>query len=243
MTLKKQNYKHMKFYILTFFILISSYTGVAAQNDADALLSRVTGKLQKIHDYSVNANIRVDMPFIRMLPVNVKIFFKQKDKFHVESKNIAVVPRQGFNQFSEILTQKSSYTAIIQGEENIGNIKTSIVNVIPLSDTSDMILGRFWIDPLQNVILKSQLTTRLNGTIVTEYTYGSQINYGLPDKMVFTVDTKKFRMPKSMAAEMNKNAVNAKDNKSKDPKKGNIIIVLSGYQINKGISDSVFKKS
>jgi hypothetical protein len=61
--------------------------------------------------------------------------------------------------------------------------------------------------------------------------------------MVFTVDVKKFRMPKSMAAEMNKNAANTKNNKSKEPKKGNIIIMLSDYQINKGISDSIFKKT
>lgn len=232
----------MKLYILIFFIITGLYADLSAQSDANGLLSGVTDKLQKIHNYSVNANIKVDMPFIRMLPVNVKIFFKQKDKFHVESKSIAIVPRQGFNQFADILTKRDSYTAVVQGEENIANVKTSIVNVIPLSDTSDLILGRFWIDPIRKVIVRSQLTSRSNGTIVTDYTYGSQISYGLPDKMVFTVDTKKFRMPKSMAAEMNKNAVSAKSNKSGDPKKGNIIIVLSGYQINKGISDSIFKK-
>ncbi|HLC82783.1 MAG TPA: hypothetical protein VJI69_03065, partial [Bacteroidia bacterium] len=96
------------------------------------------------------------------------------------------------------------------------------------------------IDTKQNIILKSQLTTKSNGTILTEYTYGAQLAYGLPDKMIFTVDVKKFKIPKSVAADMNNKP--KEEDKSKDKKKGQIAITLSNYQINKGISDSVFKK-
>jgi hypothetical protein len=201
--------------------------------------------LQKVKDYSVQANIKVDMPFIRMLPTNVKIYFKQKDKFKVDSKSIAVVPRQGFDQIGKILADTNSYTAMIQGVEKIGNQLTSIINVIPLSDTSDLILGKFWIDPVQSVVLRSQLTTRSNGTIGTEYTYGTQIAYGLPDKMIFSVDVKRFKMPKRLIADMNKKDMQKekdKENKNKDNKKGKIYIALSNYQVNKGILDSVFLK-
>lgn len=227
-------------YIL--FLLVLSLGNLSAQNGASEILDKVFNKLQKVKDYSVEANIKVDMPFIRMLPIDVKIYFKQKDKFHVESKSIAIVPRQGFNQASNILSDKSSFTSVIQGVEKIGTVQTTLVNVIPLSDTSDIILGKFWIDTQQNVVVKSQLTTRSSGTIVTEYFYGSQVGFGLPDKMIFTVDVKKFRMPKSMAAEMNKNAAKAKTAKEKEAKKGSIIIIFKDYQLNKGISDSVFKK-
>jgi hypothetical protein len=227
--------------IVIFFITVLSIIQINAQNTANILLQSVYNKMQKARDYTVDAHIKVDMPFIRMVPTDVKIYFKQKDKFKVESKGIAIVPRQGFDQVSKILADTNSFTTIIQGEEKIGTIRTKLVNVIPLSDTSDLILGKFWVDPLQNVILKSQLTTRSNGTIVTEYIYNLQLTYGLPDEMIFTVDTKKFKVPKGISSEPVKNDAN-KGNNDKVNKKGKIYISLSNYIVNKGIPDSKFKK-
>ena len=211
-----------------------------AQNDANTLIRGVYAKLQKAKDYTVDAHIKVDMPFIRILPVNVKIFFKQKDKFKIESKSIAIVPRQGFDQISKVLADSNSYTAMVQGNENIGTIQTTIVNVISLSDTSDIILGKFWIDPKRSLVLKSQLTTRSNGSIVMEFEYGTEVAYALPDKMIFTIDVKKFKVPKGALA-TSKNDEPSKNDKNKE-KKGKIYITLSNYQVNKGIPDSVFEK-
>lgn len=225
--------------LLTFaFLLISLFS--IAQTDANKILHGVYGKLQKAKDYTVDINVKVDMPFIRMMPVNAKIYYKQKDKFKVESKSIAIVPRQGFDQASKMLADTNAYTAVAQGTELVGNILTSIINIIPLSDTSDLILGKLYIDPKQSVILKSQLTTKSSGTILTEYIYGAQIAYGLPDKMTFSVDVKKFKIPKSVAADMNNK--NDPNDKAKDKKKGQIFITLSNYQVNKGIPDSFFLK-
>ena len=223
--------------IVFMFLVFQGYS----QNIANEYLDAVYNKLEKVKDYSVQANIKVDMPFIRMIPVNVKIYFKQKGKFKVESKSIAIVPRQGFDQLSGILADIRMYTAVVQGEEKIGEIQTTMVNVIPLSDTSDIILGKFWIDPVQKLILRSQLTTKSNGTIGTDYTYGSQATFGLPDAMTFSVDVRKFKMPKVMTSNV---AVEDKEKgkKNNEKKKGKIIIILSNYKVNMGVPDSVFKK-
>lgn len=210
-----------------------------AQTDAKQVLRSVYGKLQKAKDYSVQANIKVDMPFIRMLPIDATIYFKQKDKFKVESKSIAIVPRQGFDQSSRMLADTNSFTAVSQGNEMIGTVQTIVINIIPLSDTSDLILGKLWIDPQKSLILKSQLTTKSNGTILTEYSYGTQASYGLPDKMIFSVDVKKFKIPKGVATDLNTTPA---EKKEKENKKGKIFITLSNYSVNKGIPDSIFKK-
>lgn len=233
----------IKYFTLFWFYVISSEC--YAQVTANSLLFEVYSKMQKAKDYSVQANIKVDMPFIRILPVDVKIYFKQKDKFKVESKSIAIVPRQGFDQVQKMVADTNSFTALIQGNEVIGGITTRLINVIPLADTSELVLGKFWIDPIRNVILKSQLTTRNSGTIVTEYTYDTQVAYGLPDQMIFSVDVKKFKMPKAAITEDPKKAENdqkEKKDKNKDPNRGKIIITLTSYQVNKGIPDSVFVK-
>lgn len=233
--------RHLKL-ILSICIALLLSLDVSAQKDAKILLRKVYDKLQIAKDYSVQATINVDMPFIHMLPVEVKIYFKQKDKFKVISKGIAIVPRQGFDQASKMLADTSTITAMIQGEEKNGLIKTIVVNVVPLSDNSDMVLGKLWVDPLQKVIMKSQITTRSNGTIVTEYSYGTNIKYGLPDKMIFIVDVQKFKLPKNVTNDIESGSGNEDKEKGKQNKAGKIIIDLTNYVVNKGVPDSVFEK-
>lgn len=230
----------MKMFIRIIFILFFTISGfLNAQNtNPNSILNKIYTKTQKAIDYSVEAHIKVDMPFIRMLPIDAKIYFKQKDKFKVESKSIAIVPRQGFDQANQILKDTNSFTAIYQGTELIEKIKTSVINIIPLSDTTDLILAKLWINTDQNLILKSQLTTKSNGTILTEYFYGTHTAFGLPDKMIFSVDIKKFRMPKGVITNSKKEVDPSKENK-----KGRIFINLANYQVNKGISDDFFKKN
>jgi hypothetical protein len=225
-----------------FFLIITFCISnkIVAQQNANTILNNVYTKLQKAKDYSVDVLIKVDIPFIRMLPIEAKIYSKQKNKFKVVSKSIAIVPRQGFDQASKMLADTNSITTIIQGKEMLGAIQAIIINIIPLSDTSDLILGKLWIDPKDNVILKSLLTTKSNGTILTEYTYALQKDFGLPDKMIFTVDIKKFKIPKSVSADINNPTKTA--DKIKEKKKGQIFITLTNYQVNKGIADTMFKK-
>lgn len=230
----------MKKGTLVLYALLFSVITVHAQNNTSSLLRKVYNKLQMAKDYSVVAKIRVDIPFIRMVPVDVKIYYKQPDKFRVKSKSITIVPRQGFEQTSKMLADTSLFTAVYQGNEKIGKTQASIVNVIPLSDTSDLVLGRLWIDPATYIILKSQLTTKSSGTIMTEYSYGKMISYGLPDKMVFSVDIKKFRLPREVITNMKESE--RKEQRIKKNDKGKIIVALRDYQVNKGIPDSVFKK-
>lgn len=224
--------------VLFFCMAVLSTLKVNAQGDANKLLQAVYSTLQKTNDYSVQAHIIVDIPAIHILPVDVSIYYKKKDKFKVISKGIAIVPQQGFNQASKLLSDPSSYTAIIQGTETVDSINAEIINVIPISETTDIVLGKLWVDPKRTVILKAQYTTRSNGTIEADYRYKSQAKYGLPDKIVFIVDIKKFKVP--MGANDVVNTTGTENEKLN--KKGKIIINLSNYQVNKGVPDNVFQK-
>ena len=54
---------------------------------------------------------------------------------------------------------------------------------------------------------------------------------------MFTVDIKKFKIPKSVAADIN----NTKAKEETKEKQGRITVVMIDYLINKGVDDSVFK--
>jgi hypothetical protein len=202
------------------------------------LLNQVQTKLNKAANYKADINIKVDLPYISLMPINTKLYFKQKDKFKIDTKSIAVLPKQGFLQFSSLLKDSVNYTAIFQSSDNVNEIKTSLINLIPNNDTSDVILAKLWIDPADQVIIKSLITTKSSGTIKTEYTYGSQITYGLPDIIKFVVDVKKFKIPKALAAD-----INTSKSKKVEKKSGEIRISLKNYIINKGIDDAFFTKS
>ena len=89
----------MKTILLT-FIIFFSFT-ISCQT-ADDLINLIVKKITYVKDYSVSANIKADIPLIKVLPVNATIYFKQKDKFKVVSKGIAILPKQGTRFYSAI---------------------------------------------------------------------------------------------------------------------------------------------
>lgn len=227
-------------YISFSLLLLISHT-VDAQKSPNQLLRGVYQKMMKVKDYSVQATIKADIPLIKILPVNAVVYFKQPDKFKVESKAIAIMPRQGFSDVAKIIRDTTSYTAVFTGKEKIGASLTQIISVLPSEDTGDLVLAKFWIDYARNLVLKTQLTTRSSGTMQIEYFYANQLAFGLPDKMIFTVDVKKFKIPKVMASDMNSPSKVPKAD-DKDSKKGVILIDLKNYKINQGLKDAFFKQ-
>jgi hypothetical protein len=222
--------------IIVFLVVVFSNNKVNAQ-DPRALLNQVQVKINKASNYKADINIKVDLPYITMMPIDTKLYFKQKDKFKIDTKSIAVLPKQGFLQLNMLLNDTVNYTSIFQSKETINRIKTSLINLIPINDTSDVVLAKLWVDVTNLVIVKSQVTTKSSGTIKTEYTYGAQLAFGLPDCIKFIVDIKKFKIPKALAAD-----INTSKSKKVEKNTGEIIVVLKNYEINKGIADSVFEK-
>jgi outer membrane lipoprotein-sorting protein len=227
--------------IFTLLLFSIGFQSFAQEVDADAVLQQVVQKLNSVKDYSVEANIKANIPLIKIMPVTASIYFKQKDKFKVISKGIAILPKQGFTDVNAFLMKKGSYMAVSGGVKTIDDIKTNLISVIPTGETSEIILAKLWIDTKRDVIIRSQVTTRSSGTVLVDYSYGTEVQYGLPNQLVFTIDVKKFKMPKSVAADLNKTDKQKQKTADKD-QKGTITIKLTNYKVNKGISDNVFKE-
>ncbi len=210
----------------------------ALAQDGTAILNQMMNKWNLVKDYSVQVNIKSEIPLIKSFPVKATIYFKQKNQFRMVSKGIAILPKQNFNELPKFLQNKGSYTALITGNESIQSQNTTVITVLPSDDSGDLVLLKLWIDPKTDLLYKSQTTTRSNGTISALYEYGSQRTFGLPDKMIFTVEVKKFKIPKGLATDINRTSTTNQPT----PKNGKITILFSDYSINKGIKDEVFKK-
>jgi outer membrane lipoprotein-sorting protein len=223
--------------LLLILVLFSVLCGNA--QTANALLTKVVTKLNTVKDYSATANVTADIPMIKILPSKAKIYFKQKDKFKVEAKGIVIMPKQGFTDVNTFISNSKNYQSILGDTTVINSTKSVLVTVIPNGESSEIILAKLWVDYTRNVLMKTQVTTKTNGTMTTIFTYGDKVSYGLPSKMVFEIDVKKFKLPKSVAADINNRDIKTKEDTRK---KGTITISLSNYSVNQGLSDALFVK-
>lgn len=224
---------------LLFAFVLSFFTFLA--QDANQIVKAVRLKLELVNDYTVDIHVKAQVPMIKIDEVDAKIYYKQPNLMKVESKGIAILPKQGMGELNAFLTNEKAYTCALNGTKMIGDVKTAVVSVLPLTENSDVILVKLWIDTQRDLILKSQITSKSNGTLDVDYYYGDQAKYGLPYKMVFTIDVKKFKLPKSVAADLhqNKTKTNAKDG----PQTGTIVMQMRNYKVNQGIPNSKFKSN
>ena len=177
---------------------------------------------------------------VKILPVKAVIYFKQPYRFRIKSKYIAILPKKGFSNLSGIIRDSTAYTAVYTGKEDFGKSTAQIISLIPASDSGDLILAKFWIDLTTNLVLKSQLTTNSAGTMIIDYFYLTQKAIVLPDKMIFTIDVKKFKIPKPIPTDL-QNPGKAEKGNARVSKGDVILISLKNYKINEGLSESIIK--
>jgi hypothetical protein len=115
-----------------------------------------------------------------------------------------------------------------------------VVKLLPEDDNADVVLSTLYIDPVNQVILKSKTTTRDNGTYELEMSYGKYIAWGLPDKIIFTFNTKDYKMPKGVTFDFEDGTQKKTPEEKLKNQKGKVELYIKSYSINKGIADSVF---
>ena len=71
--------------------------------------------------------------------------------------------------------------------------------------------------------------------------YGKFASYALPQKAVFTFNTKEYKLPKGVTFDYDDGSEKKKENAQVKSNKGMVEITYTNYIINKGVQDAVFK--
>ena len=140
---------------------------------------------------------------------------------------------------SNILSN-GKYTVLDAGTDKIGNTVVKVVKLLPEDDNADVVLSTLYIDEANLVICKAKTTTRDNGSYELEMSYGRYAAFGLPDKVIFSFNTKDYKLPKGVTFDFDDGENKKTDDKAKK-QKGRAEIDFRSYNINKGIDDAVFK--
>jgi hypothetical protein len=218
--------------------LIFLVSSLKAQT-ADELISKVKAKMDKVTDYIATGKMKTDVVFIKAPIANIKSYFKKPNRFAIKRDGgVSLLPKGGVSVNVSSLLLTDSYTAIDAGKGTVAGTAVRIIKLLPLSETSDVVLTTMYIDEKNLLIRKSSTTTKENGTFDMEMQFGKYADWGLPDKVIFSFNTKDYKLPKGITLEY--------DDGSKKPelpknKKGKVEITYSSYVINKGVTDAMLK--
>jgi len=214
---------------------------VSHAQDMMELVKKVKAKLDQVNDYSAEGKMKTDVSFIKAPVGKVKVYYKKPNKFKLQKDGgISILPKGGITVNMSSVVTTSDFVAIAAGEETIGGVKTKKVKLLPLNDNNDVVLTTMYIDEANLLIKKAVTTTKENGTYEVEMTYGKYSNYGLPDKVTFSFNTKDYKIPKGITLEFDDDDKKSPADKLKN-KKGKVELTYDSYKINQGVPDNVFK--
>ncbi len=232
--------KMLKGILLTGFVFTA--ISVKAQQDVNTLIKKVSAKIDLVNNYEANGKMKTNVTFLKVPESAVKIYFKKPNKLKIKNeKGISFVPKGAVSINLSNIINGSKYTALDAGTDKIGNTVVRVIKLLPEDDNADIVLSTVYIDEANQVIKKAKTTTRENGSYQLEMTYGKYIAYGLPDKILFTFNTKDYKLPKGVTFDFDDGKEVKKttpDNLKKN--QGMAEISFDSYLINKGVTDTVF---
>ncbi len=221
---------------LLFFV-----SGIQAQ-DANALLQTVKQKIDKVNDYEASGKMKTNVAFLKVPIANVKVYFKKPNRLKVKSeKGISFIPKGAVNLNMSGVMSDNKYTVLDAGMDKIGKIAVRVIKLLPEDDNSDIVLSTLYIDETTSLIQKAKTTTKENGTYELEFSYGKYAEFSLPDKIIFSFNTRDYKLPKGVTFDFDDGTEQKKPKEDMKNKKGRAEISLNSYIINKGVADEVFK--
>lgn len=214
-------------------------TSLQAQ-DANALIQKVKQKLDQVKDYEAKGKMKTNVAFLKVPVADITLYFKKPEKIKFKTaKGVSFIPKGAVSINLNNILGNGKYTALDAGTDKIGGTVVRVVKLLPEDDNSDVVLSTLYIDEANLLVRKTKTTTKENGTYELELSYGKYASYSLPDKIIFSFNTKDYKLPKGVTFDFDDGSAKKPVDKEKN-KKGRAEIVFSTYKINQGVADSVF---
>jgi len=225
-----------KIILFAFFYCCSNV--VIAQ--VDPLIEKVSKKLALVNDYVAEGVMKTDVSFIKASLGKVKVYFKKPNLLKVKKEGgISLLPKGGVSLTINTLLNTKKYSTIPGGTQVVNGKTLTVLKLIPNDDNLDWVISTLWIDPVEALVYKTATTTKENGSYEIAMQYGAYAQYGLASKIVFSFNTKDYKLPNGITLEFGDEDPAAKKKLLKN-KKGTVEITYNNYIINKGIPNSIF---
>jgi outer membrane lipoprotein-sorting protein len=236
--MQPKKYKNIVCYFLAFVFPLFLSVNLMAQTDP--LIEKVSQKLVQVNDYVAEGVMKTDVAFIKASLGKVKVYFKKPNLLKVKKEGgISLLPRGGVSLTINTLLNTKQYTTIPAGNQVLNGKNLTVIKLIPTDDNLDWVISTLWIDPIEALVYKTATTTKENGSYEITMQYGEYSKQGLASKIIFSFNTKDYKLPNGITLEFGDEDPTAKQKALKN-KKGTIEITYSKYTINQGIPNNIF---
>jgi len=226
--------------VIAFLLLSVATIAVGNAQEIKELLKKVKTKYDKVNDYTATGKMKTNVIFIKAPVATVKIYYKKPDKLKIKNESgISFIPKGSVNINMNNVLGLNNFEAVAAGTEKVNGTECKVVKIFPLSDEENISRATLYIDEKNLLVLKSVISTKENGTYELVMSYKKYAEYGLPDKVELTFNTKDYKLPKGITIDYD-NGSNKDNADNAKTKKGKVEITYSDYSINKGVPDSVF---
>src|SRR5262245_56175854 len=115
---------------------------VSHAQDMSELINKVRAKLDQVNDYVADGTLKTDVSFIKAPSGRVKLYFKKPDKFKLKKDGgISILPKGGVSVSMNSIVTTKDFVSLAAGETSIDGIIVKIVKLLPLDESSSIILS------------------------------------------------------------------------------------------------------
>jgi outer membrane lipoprotein-sorting protein len=214
----------------------------ANATDGEKLFDSLRQKVLSVKDYTAQVKMKINVTYMRIPVLGGTLYFKSPDKLRLErTGGLAIMLKKNINLTLSNLIPDGKVTVLDAGMATIDGKNLRVLKIVPEDEQSQIILAKIWVDESRLLAVRTETTTRNDGTIKMELEYGRYAAHALPDKVTVFMDVKDFKLPKGVTMDYNE-VPDAKLLKEPKNQKGSIQITYLKYDINKGIDDRVFRE-
>ena len=236
----RNRFEFLSVFLLTLTALLLQGAVSPARGDdltAEDVVRNLQSRFAEIEDYTVLLSVESDIEAFRVPRMEVKAFFKQPDRLHLESKGFAILPKEGIFINPNLFTNEDFYMAML-GKETLKGRELLKLELVPRKEGIKVRKLVLWIDQVRWITLKIEIVTWQGQSFQVDLEYKKfQDRYWMPVKATAMVDFSGFR---GFSSFHGGSGWETPDRAGSDKMKGEITVRFDDYRINEGIPDSIF---
>ncbi|MFP4249376.1 MAG: sigma-E factor regulatory protein RseB domain-containing protein [Armatimonadota bacterium] len=184
-------------------------------------VERALQATERVEDYTATIAVAMEAPNVNIARRQVKVWYKQPDKVHVESEGVVIIPRDALLLGNLALHLKDYATASFAGEGEIAGRPVRCVKLAPrdFGPGSGRVL--LWIDSERYLLLKSEVWRGGKRQLAAGFHHTNVSGYWMPEYIITDVAEGALRDRTSAA---------------------HIELQFMNYRINTGLPDSIFRE-
>lgn len=203
---------------------------------------------QSLSDYTVTIKAKVKMPALRIPDFTATLYFKKPDKFHIETRGFAPIPRNS-GVFNPFLFDPEKNKIAYERSEDMNGTPAEVFRVDPRQGEARIRFYNVWIGGNPRRVLQVESYSFKGTKTVVRPDY-KNVQQGvetwlLPEKIhVHLTFPEGVRSPDSKPLSVRETPFSRGMAGMDDmPGEGDIYIYYSGWRINTGLNDRLFQKN